>query len=563
MRAFNSIVVKLWLTIIIIVTAVLLILSITLSYYFKNYALNNTENQLQRDLSRIESDILLNHSTDIDDKLINIEDNLMIYNNGEFISTDSDVDQLIYQTIIESDNAESRFIVTDARNKKYMVNILDMSNYFDDNTAIIKYSDLTPTYDSIKDITLIISLSAFFIFLITTLFAFLLIKRITEPLILLKNGAFNIAKGNYATLEVKSFDEIGELTLAFNKMNEDIKNSISNLKHEQKLREHIFSSISDGIVFYNRDLEAIYKNTEGERWLEEIVQDKVLVSKINDEIINCLYHKNDSSFTYEINESYLEIGFKNVAYTDVNYGVTLTIRDITNEIKHEQLRHEFISSVSHELKTPMVMLRGYSEALLDGIVTDEKDVREMISIIKDESDRMNNLVNELISVSRLESGQSPFNILENDITLLIKDIAQKFRFEFKKNQIHFEYKSEINQCIIPFDYDKLNQVFTNLIDNAIRYTEPDDKISIVLKENDRHLIIEVSDTGKGIKASSLGRIFERFYKEDKARTRGKQGTGLGLSIVKSIINGHDGDITVDSVIGQGTTFTIILNKDGK
>lgn len=229
MRAFNSIVVKLWLTIIIIVTAVLLILSITLSYYFKNYALNNTENQLQRDLSRIESDILLNHSTDIDDKLINIEDNLMIYNNGEFISTDSDVDQLIYQTIIESDNAESRFIVTDARNKKYMVNILDMSNYFDDNTAIIKYSDLTPTYDSIKDITLIISLSAFFIFLITTLFAFLLIKRITEPLILLKNGAFNIAKGNYATLEVKSFDEIGELTLAFNKMNEDIKNSISNL----------------------------------------------------------------------------------------------------------------------------------------------------------------------------------------------------------------------------------------------------------------------------------------------------------------------------------------------
>ena len=185
----------------------------------------------------------------------------------------------------------------------------------------------------------------------------------------------------------------------------------------------------------------------------------------------------------------------------------------------------------------------------------------MISIIKDESDRMNNLVNELISVSRLESGQSPFNIMENDITLLIKDIAQKFRFEFKKNQIHFEYNSEINQCIIPFDYDKLNQVFTNLIDNAIRYTEPDDKISIVLKENDRHLIIEVSDTGKGIKASSLGRIFERFYKEDKARTRGKQGTGLGLSIVKSIINGHGGDITVDSVIGQGTTFTIILNKD--
>ncbi|MFC7285830.1 ATP-binding protein [Phocicoccus pinnipedialis] len=533
-----------------------------MSYYFKNYALNSTEAQLQKDLSRIESDILINHSNEIDEQLINIEDNLIIYKNGEFISTDSDIDQLIYETIIESENAESRFIITDARKRKYMVNIHDMSSFFDENTALIKYSDLTPTYQSIRDITMIISLSAFFIFLITTIFGFLLIKRITEPLIQLKNGAFNIAKGNYKPLKVKSFDEIGELTLAFNKMNEDIKSSISDLQHEKNLREHIFSSISDGIVFFNRDLYAIYKNAEGERWMREITQDSTLVKKINDEIIDVLYHKSDSSFKYEVNESYLNLGFKNVAYTDVNYGVTLTIRDITNEQRLEMLRHEFISSVSHELKTPMVMLTGYSEALLDGVVTDEDDVREMISIIKDESDRMNTLVNELIIVSKLESGQSLLNIMENDIVELIKDIAQKFRFEFKKNHINFEYKSELNQCLIPFDYDKLNQVFTNLIDNAIRYTEPNDTISIILTENKRQVFIEVKDTGKGIKASSLGRIFERFYKEDKARTRGKQGTGLGLSIVKSIINGHGGDITVDSIIGQGTTFTIVLNKDG-
>lgn len=561
MRALNSIVVKLWFTIIIIVTAVLLILSISLSYYFKNYALNNTESQLQKDLSRIEASVLLSHEREIDENFINVEDNLIIYKSGEFISTDSEIDKLIYESMIDANKAESRFIITDDNNRKYMVNILDISQFLDEDTALIKYSDLTPTYQSVRDISMIISLSAFFIFLITTFFGFILIKRITEPLIQLKNGALSIAKGNYQSLEVKSFDEIGELTLAFNKMNTDIKNIMNDLQHEKKLRERIFSSISDGIIFFNRDMEAIYRNDEGERWLQEIIQDTKLIRTINEEIDEVLYHKKDTAFTYELNESYLNLGFKNVAYSDVDYGVTLTIRDITNEHRLEKLRHEFISSVSHELKTPMVMLTGYSEALLDGIVTDEKEVREMISIIKDESDRMNKLVNELITVSRLESRESPLKVENNNIVDLVNEVALKFKFELDKMKLNFVLENNLIHFILPFDYDKMNQVFTNLIDNAIRYTNPYDTIKIALNETDRQVRIEVSDTGKGIKASSLGRVFERFYKEDKARTRGRQGTGLGLSIVKSIITGHGGEITVDSTVNKGTTFTIVLNKD--
>lgn len=208
------------------------------------------------------------------------------------------------------------------------------------------------------------------------------------------------------------------------------------------------------------------------------------------------------------------------------------------------------------------MLSGYSEALLDDIVTEPEEVKEMVSIIKDESDRMNKLVSELLIIARMDSDDVLYDIKPQNFTMLLHELHQRFDYKLKDNSIELNINVGNGTVTFPFDYDKLNQVFTNLIDNAIRYTKAGDVITINVAEEDEDCVtIEVIDTGTGIKRENIKHIFERFYKVDEARTRGKHGTGLGLYIVSNIIKKHNGTITADSIFGEGTTFTIKLPKE--
>src|SRR5699024_4918723 len=196
-------------------------------------------------------------------------------------------------------------------------------------------------------------------------------------------------------------------------------------------------------------------------------------------------------------------------------GVTVLIRDITDEYNTEKMRTDFISSVSHELKTPMVMLSGYSEALLDDIVTEPEEVKEMVSIIKDESDRMNKLVSELLIIARMDSDDVLYDIKPQNFTALLGELYQRFDYKLKDNGIELNVVGGEEAVEFPFDYDKMNQVFTNLIDNAIRYTKAGDVITINIAEDDDDCVeIKISDTGTGIKRENIKHIFERFYKVD-------------------------------------------------
>lgn len=207
------------------------------------------------------------------------------------------------------------------------------------------------------------------------------------------------------------------------------------------------------------------------------------------------------------------------------------------------------------------MLSGYSEALLDDIVTEPEEVKEMVSIIKDESDRMNKLVSELLIIARMDSDDVLYDIKPQNFSMLLQELHQRFDYKLKDNSIELNINAGNETVTFPFDYDKLNQVFTNLIDNAIRYTKAGDVITINIAEEDKDCVtIEVRDTGTGIKRENIKHIFERFYKVDEARTRGKHGTGLGLYIVSNIIKKHNGTITADSIFGEGTAFTIKLPK---
>ncbi|GAB3072052.1 ATP-binding protein [Salinicoccus sesuvii] len=561
MRFINSIVTKLWLTIILIVTTVLIILSVILSLYFRNYALNSTETLLDDEISRLEEIVLAEHVIEDMDSVLLREDNLIFYAEGRMISHQSPADEAIYQRILEGEGTGTTFILEDIYNHDYMVKVSNLSDYFDSDVAIIKYRDLEDINQSMQAVTIIIIGSAFVLFLITTSFAFFLINRITRPLINLRSAAFSTAKGNYNTLKVKSRDEIGELTLAFNKMNNDIKHNISEITHERNLREQIFTYMNEGVLYYNGDAELIYSNQKGQELHDLILQHQSESKRFTENIREIAQNRESAIERMEMESRHLQFSYTPVEEGDVVYGVILLIKDITEEVGTEKMRSEFIANVSHELKTPMVMLSGYSEALLDDIVTDPDEIKEMISIIKDESDRMNTMVNELITIARMDSRSDFFHIQENDFGQLLDKLSSRFRHEMLENGLEFSIDVNSSDMVFDFDYDKLSQVFTNLLDNAIRYTSEGDYITISVTSTERYFTIDVKDTGTGIRTEHQKRIFERFYKVDESRTRGQHGTGLGLYIVKSIIHRHNGSIELDSTFGEGTTFRITLPKN--
>ena len=558
MSFLSSVVTKLWFTILMIVTTVLIILSIVLSFFFRNYTLDITENQLEKEITRVETVVLNNHSLELQSSFLSAEKNLIIYSDGQVITGNKRMAEEINQEILNADNAVSTFIFNDAENREYMVKVHNLSDYFEKDTAVIMYSNLDDLNESFLTVLMILLISAIILFLLTTFFAFFLISRITEPLIALKNSAFSTARGKYNKLKVTSRDEIGELTLAFNKMNDNINNTISELTHEKNLRENVFSSLSNGILYLNKNAELIYTNQTGKKYYD--IFDASNSSGYFASLVKSVVEDRSPHLErLDINNKHLQLAMSPVTSNGQINGVTVLVRDITDEINNEKMRSEFISNVSHELKTPMVMLSGYSEALLDDIVTDPKEVKEMIAIIKDESDRMNKLVNELLIIARMDSDEVQYNIEEQDLKPLINKLIHRYEFDLKDKATRLIVETDDEPFVFPFDADKLNQVLTNIIDNAIRYTKDEDTITISLnKSQDDTVEISIEDTGTGIKEENLQHIFDRFYKEDEARTRGKHGTGLGLYIVKNIIEKHGGSISVESEYGEGTKFIIKL-----
>jgi two-component system sensor histidine kinase ResE len=239
-------------------------------------------------------------------------------------------------------------------------------------------------------------------------------------------------------------------------------------------------------------------------------------------------------------------------------GAVAVLRDMTQERRLDKLRKDFLANVSHELRTPLVMLQGYSEAIVDDVAQSEEEKKELAQIIYDESLRMSRLVNELLDLGRMEAGHIQLEIQSGNLLQLEDKIIRKFNGVAKEQGIHLQMDWQAEDGVFQFDADRMEQVLTNLIDNAIRHTGEGGTITLRTLFKDGTYTIEIEDTGSGIPAEDLPFVFERFYKADKARTRGRAGTGLGLSIVKNIVEGHQGTIGVRSKLGEGTTFSIQL-----
>lgn len=585
---WRSVVGKLWGTILLLVSFVLLVLSILLIEFLGKYQIDTVMNDLTKLAQQVVS-VTKNHA--------NAEDVLQI--SSELIGKDTKVivlhdEKIVFSSINEKNSKITpRFIKSDPDLKKVFTDtdiikkemklpvvetggkvsaiVVGVPIYLDgQKDAMFLFKSLESMEDAIQSTTRYILLAAGVAIILTTVFAFFLSTRINAPLRKMKEAALAVARGKFDTkVPILTQDEIGELAIAFNQMAKQLKYNITALSEEKEHLSSILSSMADGVITFSKDGTILEVNPPADRFLQSVYFEKGFTREESNSVPQVLMNLFDES-ELQSKEQVGEITLQgrdwglivSPLYSNDGTirGAVAIIRDMTVERRMDKLRTDFIANVSHELRTPISMLQGYSEALVDDI-GNEEDKQEMSRIINDESLRMGRLVNDLLDLAKLESGNMDLTYEHIEIAPYIKRITGKFQGIAREKEITISVLLEDDKISWDFDADRIEQVLTNLIDNAIRHTPHGGLIEVGQKISDRRgFMIYVKDSGSGIPEEDLPFVFERFYKADKARTRGTSGTGLGLAIAKKIIGTHEGFMSVKSKINEGTIFSFVLPR---
>ena len=401
--------------------------------------------------------------------------------------------------------------------------------------------------------------------------------NITKPIKEITYTASRIAKGQFdRRINITSRNEIGILADSINDMASKLRDTITSLQDKNIKLESIMSSMINGIIaidnsekilFINHVAESLLGITGGEitgKHLLQVVRnnsiDNYFKKMLKDkEFFNTEVNLNDS------NEKILKFHANSIKQNGENgiEGIIITIQDVTELRKLERVRTEFIANVSHELKTPLTSIKGFTETLKSFDFDDKQDAIRFLNIIEDEADRLYRLINDILSLSELEQKKTKTVKEKIDIEKAVEEVLSVLKSQSDKKNIELSAKIQEGLESISGHGDKFKQMLINLIDNAVKYTPENGKVSIEAYKQSHNadldkLIIKVKDNGIGIPKQHIPRLFERFYRVDKARSRTIGGTGLGLAIVKHIVMLFNGEIEVTSEVGKGTEFRIIL-----
>ena len=429
-------------------------------------------------------------------------------------------------------------------------------------------------------------------FVMSSNFVFVLITLgfiIVVALLLLENRRDNIklrqlnAKikdliaGDYSeVVDMQGSPELTDMTNSINDLSEVIRLTHENLEQETKRLTSILSYMTDGVLATNRRGQIIMVNEMAAKQLN-VNPDEVL----NTSILDLLSLGDDydlRSLITEVPELTIDSQDENGEYISLRVrfalirresgfisGLVAVLHDTTEQDKEERERRLFVSNVSHELRTPLTSVKSYLEALDDGALS-EPVAPDFVKVSLNETNRMMRMVTDLLSLSRIDNETSQLDIELTNFTAFITFILNRFdkiksqsQEDTKKYELIREYP--ITPIWVEIDTDKMTQVIDNILNNAIKYSPDGGKIKVGMRTTDAQLIISISDEGLGIPKKDLPRIFDRFYRVDKARSRAQGGTGLGLAIAKEIIKQHKGFIWAKSEYGKGSTFTIVLPYD--
>ena len=404
----------------------------------------------------------------------------------------------------------------------------------------------------------------------SVLLSFLLAKTMITPIERLTAGAKRVASGDFSRkLEVASKDEIGVLTATFNSMARQLQATIREAENERNKLDTLFLHMTDGVVAFSREGAVIQKNPAAEDMLgRPILPEDTYEGLFGDlaplEQILSLEQPGYQEAERTAGSRSLELLLAPFDQESGQGGVMVVIHDVTTQRRNEEMRREFVANVSHELRTPLTNIRSYAETLVDsaGDIPPAME-KNFLGVILNESDRMTHIVQDLLTLSRFDSGRSELKLERFSFSAAVRDIYNAVLMDAQRrgHTLTLDIAPEIPEMV--GDRDRVLQVMMNVVSNAIKYT-PDGggQIAISAGRNPLRVWMEVSDNGIGIPEADRPRIFERFYRVDKARSRESGGTGLGLSIAKEIVDRHEGIIALVDRPGPGTTIRIELPIEG-
>ena len=584
---WRSVVGKLAVTILLLVSFVLFVLTILLLNFFEKFHIEEAEQAMMQTATKVS--VMIDQYDDkelMEETIERVKDPdsrvAIVYKNGaSWVSdtADSKLVKLDYKWLTKEANLhevlrKNNNIRREITLPNSEVGALIVGTPFENKKgAVYVYQSLDVINQTKAETTKIIFWAAGIAIILTTIFAFFLSTRITSPLMKMREAAFDLARGEFDTkVPILAYDEIGELAMAFNRMGRQLKFHLNALQHEKEQLSSIVRTMADGIITLNRKGKVLLSNPLAEHLIESLEYEQGISSNdqsiVLPEELQELFNQMKANGEEAVKE--IDVQGRNwvVIMTplyDHDYirGAVAVIRDMTEERRLDKFRKDFIANVSHELRTPISLMQGYSEAIVDDIAESKEDKNALAQIINEESLRMSRLVNELLDIAKMESGQISINFEEVYLQEYIQKIIRKFERVAKEHHIQLILDESLEKPSILMDSDRMEQVFTNLIDNAISHTEENGHVKLHLRNNADGLTAIIEDNGSGIPEEDLPFVFERFYKADKSRVRNhkKKGTGLGLSIAKNIIEAHHGKISVKSKINEGTSFILhIPNK---
>ncbi len=412
--------------------------------------------------------------------------------------------------------------------------------------------------------------------LIAILLSYFLAKTITNPIENLTQGARRIAGGDFSyKLRVQSDDEIGTLTTTFNDMAKVLKGTLEEIDKERNKLRTLFLYLTDGVAAFDQNGLLLHINRAAQELLGARCEEGC--SSFDDmfgfarlpvpfgELLRLPSHQNlvqDAVVGERILKMHFAAFHMDASEDNFSAGVIAVIHDVTEQQRLENSRREFIADVSHELRTPLTNVKSYTETVLENEDLPRASVRRFLGVVLSETDRMIRIVKDLLVLSRLENRKMEWKRAPFSVPELLERVYEAMRIEAQRSGHHMTLDADGPEGEVIGDRERIEQVMVNVVSNAVKYTRENGEIRIRAFQEGSWVRITVSDNGVGIPKEDLPRIFERFYRVDKARSREMGGTGLGLAIAKEIVEAHGGRIEIQSELEKGTTVTVLLPVDG-
>lgn len=396
----------------------------------------------------------------------------------------------------------------------------------------------------------------------------------TKPIDAATKAVNELAKGDYRARTYEDYvSSAGLLGQSINIVARNIEDMTKSYEMQHDRLHTLIENMGSGLLFidskgyiniFNRSINEIFsfeqEDLKGQLYYEAFTQKEIV--KLVEEIFMTERNLRRQIHLKIGNEQKdFEVYGAPILGANVEWkGVVLVFHDISDLKRLEQMRKDFVANVSHELRTPITSIKGFAETLLDGAMNDREVLQEFLTIILNESDRLQVLIQDLLDLSKMENKGFTLNLSRVNIKELLENSLRVLQSKAIERDIQLDLIVSDTITEIDGDSDRLKQVFINVISNSLSYSPNGAKVIVKTTDFEDFVQIEISDTGIGIDKSELPRIFERFYRVDKARTRNSGGTGLGLAIVKHIIEAHEGTVQINSQVGEGTTVTIQLKK---